>query len=278
MKSSAVVVTPGGACYARVMILVGLTGGVATGKSTVARLFKEQGARVIDADQLARDAVKPGKPAWRDIVRIYGREILLPNRTIDRRRLAGVVFAQRSRLRQLNAIVHPRVAREQARQTRLIAREAPDAVVIYDVPLLFEAGVDARVRRVIVVTADRATQMRRLKERNGLGPAEAVRRLRSQMSLREKVRRADYVIDGTRQISDLRQDVKRVYEELTELAKGKSRRTAAVRGTTRRSTGRTSRRATAASRPAPPHRDGRWRRASVSPAPCPAGLRAAPET
>ena len=189
------------------MILVGLTGGIATGKSTVARMFKRCGAVVIDADELARDVVKPGKPAWREIVKTFGKTVLNPDRTINRQTLGAIVFGNRARLRHLERIIHPRVAREQARQTRQAARKNPDAVVIYDVPLLFEAGIDTRVDKVIVVTTDRETQIARLKKRNGFSHAEAIRRIRNQMPLSHKIRRADFVLEGMLKPAPLRQAV-----------------------------------------------------------------------
>lgn len=189
------------------MILVGLTGGVATGKSTAAKMFKRCGAVVIDADQLAHDVVKPGKPAWLEIVKTFGRAVLNPDRTLNRRELGAVVFGNRTKLRQLEQIIHPRVAREQARLTKQAARKDPHAVVIYDVPLLFEAGIDKRVDHTIVVTANRETQIARLKKRNGLSRAEAIRRIRSQMPLAKKIQRADHVLNGTLSRPSLRQQV-----------------------------------------------------------------------
>ena len=189
------------------MLLVGLTGGMATGKSTVAQMFKRCGAVVIDADELAREVVKPGKPAWRQIIRTFGKDILNPERTINRHALGHIVFNNRAKLRQLERIIHPRVAREQTRLTKTIARKHPKAVVIYEVPLLFEAGVDKRVDKIIVVTADRETQIARLKERNGLSRAEAIRRIRSQIPLAKKVRLADFVLQGTLTPASLRQAV-----------------------------------------------------------------------
>lgn len=200
------------------MILVGLTGGLATGKSTVARLFQDCGAIVLDADELAREVVRPGKPAWRDIVRVFGKQIVKPDRTLDRPALAKMVFASRARLARLNAIVHPRVAREQARLTREIARKNPRAVVVYDVPLLFEAGVDRSMDRVVVVTADRATQIQRLMTRNGFPRAEALRRIRSQMALGRKVKRADYLLDGRLPLRHLRRAVRHTFDALSRLA------------------------------------------------------------
>jgi dephospho-CoA kinase len=200
------------------MILVGLTGGLATGKSTVARLFRDCGAVVLDADELARQVVRPGQPAWRDIVRVFGKRMVKADRTLDRPALAKIVFSNKAKLARLNAIVHPRVAREQARLTREIAGKDPQAVVVYDVPLLFEAGVDRRMDRVIVVKADRDTQIERLTARNGFTRAEALRRIDSQMPLARKVKRADYVLDGRLPLGQLRRSVRRAFDDLSRLA------------------------------------------------------------
>ena len=196
------------------MIVVGLTGGVATGKSTIARMFKQCGAVVIDADQLVREVVKPGKPAWREIVRSFGPTILNPDRSINRRALGAIVFEKRNKLRRLERIIHPRVARIQARLTKEAARKIPDAIVIYDVPLLFEAGVDKRVDKIIVVTADRETQIARLRKRNGLTRAEAIRRINSQMPLAKKIHQADHVLNGTLPRPSLHKQVGRLSKSL----------------------------------------------------------------
>lgn len=200
------------------MIVVGLTGGVASGKSTVAKMFKQCGAVVIDADELAREVVKPGKPAWREIVDTFGKSVLNPNRTINRPALGAIVFGNRAKLRRLERIVHPRVSREQARLTKQTMRKDPDAVVIYDVPLLFEAGVDKRVDKIIVVTADRETQIARLKKRNGLIRTEAIRRINSQMPLSKKIRRADHLLDGTLPRPSLHKQVGHLMNSLRLLA------------------------------------------------------------
>lgn len=196
------------------MILVGLTGGIATGKSTVAGMFKQCGAVIIDADALAREVVLPGTPAWREIVKAFGKTVLNPDRTLNRQALGAVVFGHRTRLRQLEHIIHPRVAREQIRLTKQAARKDPKTVVVYDVPLLFEAGIDTRMDKTIVVTADRDTQIARLKKRNGLSRAEALRRIKSQMPLADKRRRADYTFDGTLPLPQLKQQVRSLYQSL----------------------------------------------------------------
>jgi len=195
-----------------VMILIGLTGGVATGKSTVAKMFERCGAIVIDADKLAREVVRPGKPAWREIVRRFGTSVLNGDQTINRQILGQIVFQNRTKRRQLERIIHPRVAHEQARLTRQAARQDPKAIVIYDVPLLFEAGIDKRVDKTVVVTTDRETQIARLKKRNGLTRSEALRRIKSQMPLTLKRRHADYVLDGTKQPRRLANDVNQLFK------------------------------------------------------------------
>ena len=196
------------------MVLVGLTGGVATGKTTVARVLKHCGAVVIDADELAREAVRPGKPARREIIRRFGKGILNRDRTINRQTLGTMVFHDKSQLRLLERIIHPRVAREQMRLTKQALKKDPNAVVIYDVPLLFEAGIDKRVDKIIVVTADRQTQIARLNARNGLTQTEALRRIKSQMPLAMKRRRADYVVDGRLSRKRLLQRASMIFDQL----------------------------------------------------------------
>lgn len=204
------------------MILIGLTGGVATGKTTVAKMFKQCGAVVIDADELAREVVQPGKPAWRDIVRRFGRSILNADRTIKREALGQIVFGNRTKLRELEQIIHPRVARKQQQLTRAAAQKDPNAIVLYDVPLLFEAGIDKRVDQILVVTADQRTQIARLKKRNGLSRTEALRRIKSQMPLSKKITRADIVLDGTLPHAIGRKRVRDAFMMFSRLASSKT--------------------------------------------------------
>ncbi len=200
------------------MMLVGLTGGVATGKSTVAKMFRQCGAVVIDADELAREVVRPGKPAWREIVMAFGKSILHPDRTIDRHALGAIVFHDKKNLRRLERIIHPRVAREQAKLAKRAERKDPKAIVIYDVPLLFEADIAKHVDKIIVVTADRDTQIARLRKRNGLSRSEALRRIRNQLPLAKKRRLANYVLDGTKDRKRLAGEVFTLLEGLRPLS------------------------------------------------------------
>ena len=199
-------------------MVMGLTGGIATGKSTVARLFVECGAHHVDADILAREAVVPGRPAYDQIVAAFGHDMRRAEGTLDRDRLGKLVFGDPAKLARLNAIVHPHVIHEQERLCRIIARKDPKAIIVYDAALLIETGAHRRTSKVVVVTADEETQLHRLKARNGLSEDEARKRIHAQMPLAEKVKVADYVIDGTLPPDQLRQEVKRIYEEVRALA------------------------------------------------------------
>jgi len=193
------------------MVVVGLTGGLGVGKTTIAGLFHDCGATIIDADQLARDVVKPGKPAWKDIKRQFGPEVLHSDNTLNRQALAHVVFQNPSKLKVLQKIIHPRVAREQATRTKAIGKANPQAVIIYDAALLIEAKAHRRMDHIIVVKADRATQISRVCHRDGLTKAAALRRIRQQMPLPQKLQYADTVLDGTWPRPRLRLVVKSLY-------------------------------------------------------------------
>jgi dephospho-CoA kinase len=200
------------------MVRVGLTGGIATGKSTVSRLFVECGASLVDADSLAREVVEPGKPAWKEIVEAFGRDILRADGTVDRERLGRLVFGSPAQLERLNAIVHPHVFAEEERLSRKIAAANPHAVVIFDAALLIETGAHKSKDRVIVVTADTQTQLDRLMARDRLTADEAQQRIAAQMPMAEKIKVADYVLDGALPHDRLRREVQRIYRDLQQLA------------------------------------------------------------
>ena len=200
------------------MVLIGITGGLASGKTTVASLFRECGAFVIQADQLARTVVAPGRTAWKEIVKTFGARVLHADRTLDRAALAELVFPHPRKLSILNRIVHPRVAREQVRQTNAIARRHPNAVIIYDAALLIEARAHERMDRIIVVTANQPIQIQRARQRDGLTKKEALGRIRGQLPLRTKRRFADYVLNGTLPVPRLRPQVRQLYQEFLQEA------------------------------------------------------------
>lgn len=174
---------------------IGLTGGIASGKSTAAACLAALGADIIDADQLAREIVQPGQPAWQDIVDWLGEAILAASGEIDRKQLGDVVFRQPEARKRLEAITHPRIEAAVKQRLQQAAAQGRQIAVV-DVPLLFEVGWDSWVDEVWVVYVDAATQLQRLCARNGFTPEEAKARVAAQGSLTEKCRRADVVIDN----------------------------------------------------------------------------------
>ncbi|MEK6678127.1 MAG: dephospho-CoA kinase [Nitrospirota bacterium] len=200
------------------MILVGLTGGIASGKSTASGIFKKLGAYIIDADILAREVVEPLKPAWRDIVKNFGKEILNNDNSINRRKLAEIVFNNKNKRELLNSIVHPRVFKRAREMEKEIAKKDPKAVIIFDAALLIESGYYKKMDKNIVVYADEDVQVKRLIKRDGLTKDEAEKRIKSQMPLREKVRFADYIIDGNKVLNMVKKQAKAVIEILREKA------------------------------------------------------------
>jgi dephospho-CoA kinase len=178
------------------MRLIGVTGGIATGKSTVDRLLAARGASVIDADELAREAVRPGERALDDVAARFGRGVLLPDGSLDRGRLGAIVFADPEARRDLERITHPRIG--ELMQERIAAALAgPAPLVAVDIPLLFENAREAMFEGVLLVYAPPAVQIRRLSERNGLDEAAALQRLAAQLPIDEKRERATWIIDNS---------------------------------------------------------------------------------
>jgi dephospho-CoA kinase len=177
------------------MLKIAITGGAGTGKSAVARMFAELGAEVLDADQMARDAVAVGQPAWQELRRLYGEEFFNPDGTLNRSRLAQLVFADPEERRRLDALIHPLVAQKLQAQFADLERRGVELVMV-EVPLLFETGREQGFDRVIVVAAPEATQIRRLRGRDRRGEAEIRGILSAQWPVADKVARADYVIDN----------------------------------------------------------------------------------
>jgi len=200
------------------MIFVGLTGGIASGKSEVSRIFKKLGAYIIDADEIAHALLEPNTTIWKKVVKSFGTEILRPDQTIDRKRLGQMVFDDPEKLAVLNAILHPSVFAEKERRLKAIVQADPQAVVVFDVPLLIETRAHEWVDKVIVVTVDRKTQLKRLMERNGLSRQEAQKRIRAQMPLSEKAKYADYLIDSRGSLSKMEIQIRQIFEEIKRLA------------------------------------------------------------
>ena len=205
------------------MIKVGLTGGIASGKSTVCEIFSRLGAKILDADEVAREAVQPGRPAWAKLRQAFGPEFFDPDGSLRRGRLRRIVFADTERRRQLNAIVHPEVMNAIQRWIEEMAGTAPSSVLVVDVPLLLEVGATGLFDRVLVVFVDEQVQLDRLMRRDGLSLAKARQTLRVQMPLREKVPLADYVIDNSGSVEETKIQVREVWPELLALAQARAR-------------------------------------------------------
>ncbi len=196
------------------MIVAGLTGGIATGKSTVAAIFEKAGARLIDADRIARDVVRKGAPAYEDIVAHFGAKVLLPGGKIDRKRLAAIIFSSPAEQRALERIVHPRVRQEIDRRLARIRQQAPEALVVVDIPLLFESGMGRGWDATVVVYLPEPLQLERLRARDGLTAAEAWARIRAQMPIESKKRLATLVIDNSGSREHTRAQTLAVYRQL----------------------------------------------------------------
>lgn len=192
---------------------IGLTGGIATGKSTVAKLLTERGANLIDLDKIAREVVEPGQPALHAIAERFGQAVLQPDGSLDRKKLGAVVFSDLEERKALEAITHPAIrAVMKERMTRYEAEE-PDRLIVVDVPLLFESKLESYFEQVMVVYVPRETQLRRLIERDALTPEEAEKRLAAQMDIEEKKRRADILIHNTGTPEDTDRQIDRFWRE-----------------------------------------------------------------
>ena len=202
------------------MLKVGLTGGIATGKSFVLSVLADLGCQVIDADRLAHQAIETGKPAYADIIKKFGEGILLADGSIDRQKLGSIVFGdQRARL-ELNAIVHPRVFEAQRRWFDDLASVRPDAIAVVDAALMIETGSYKRFDCLVVVHCAPEIQLSRLMSRNNLSREDALKRIGSQMPSIDKLKFADYVIDTSGTMDGTREQVSRLYMALKARAEG----------------------------------------------------------
>lgn len=197
------------------MQLIGLTGGIASGKSTIASRLAEHGAVIVDADRIAREVVEPGTPALVAIREAFGPGVIAPDGSLDRPALGAIVFGDSEALRVLNSITHPAVLRESTVRFEAAASADPDAIVVYDVPLLVESANEYPFDLIVVAHADAETRVRRLVELRGMDETEAERRIGSQASDEERLAVADLVIDtdGTRE--QTRQQVDALWERLS---------------------------------------------------------------
>ena len=195
------------------MLVIGVTGGLGTGKSSVARMFGELGATVIDADQVAHAVMEPKRLAWRALVRTFGRDILNEDETINRTRLAERVFRDAQARQELEAIVHPPVIRQIKQQLSRLRRHRRVKAVVLDVPLLMETGSESLVERVVVVTAPPEIQRKRLAGR-GMSEAQISERIAAQWEIGRKVAMADHVVDNADGLEQTRRQVRQLWNQL----------------------------------------------------------------
>ena len=193
------------------MKVIGLTGGIGSGKSTVSQFLAELGAVILNADEVGHEAFKPGSEAWRQVVAAFGTEIVTADGNIDRQKLGEIVFGDPESLSRLNQIMHPRIYDMVTAQLEEYRRQGVKVVVL-EAPLLVEASWTSFVDKVWVTTASEATILKRLKERTGLSEEEALTRIHSQLPLEERLRHADVVIDTDCSLDELRPKVKELWE------------------------------------------------------------------
>jgi dephospho-CoA kinase len=197
-------------------VIIGLTGGIATGKSTVSQMFRERGAAIIDADMISRQVVEPGTEGLAQVVAHFGQQVLDEEGRLNRPVLASIIFRNEERREKLNSILHPLIRREMIERTNKILKDDPDKIVIWDVPLLYEGKKMTQfVEKIIVVYVPESIQLKRLMLRNSLTGSEARSRIQAQMSIEEKRKLADFIIDNSGSLSETERQVDRLWNYLT---------------------------------------------------------------
>jgi len=196
------------------VLLVGLTGGIASGKSLVAKVFSSLGAHIIDADQIVHELLAPHQETWHEIIQYFGNTILLPNLDIDRKKLGALVFKDADKRAWLNACLHPRVFSLFSSRVKQLQEAHPDAIVIFDAALLIETGYYKNMNKIVVVYTNKERQVDRLAHRDGFSSEQALDRIQSQMPLSEKLRYADYVIKNTSSMQNAEVQASAVFASL----------------------------------------------------------------
>ncbi|MFD0712313.1 dephospho-CoA kinase [Paenibacillus sp. GCM10027626] len=194
-------------------MILGLTGGIASGKSTVSTMLAELGAKLVDADQVAREVVLPGEPALAELVERFGSAILHEDGTLNRAALGQIVFTpDKGKLKELEAIMHPAIRKRMQQQIKAYAAASPKSLIVADIPLLYETGQAEQYEAVMVVYVPRAVQIERLMARQGITREEAEMRIDLQMDMEEKKRKADYLIDNSGTLEQTRQQVEQFWQ------------------------------------------------------------------
>jgi dephospho-CoA kinase len=200
------------------MLIVGLTGGIASGKSLVAKVFQDLGAHVIDADKIVHELLEPGQQAWEEVVEYFGPGIVFPDKTIDRRKLGEIVFNHAEKRTWLNQCLHPKVFAAYSSRVKHLCERAPHAIIVLDAALLIETGYHKKMDRIVVVYATQEQQMERLTSRDRFSREQALVRIRSQMPLSEKRKQADYVIENTGTREETEHQAREIFQKLKQEA------------------------------------------------------------
>jgi len=196
------------------MLIVGLTGGIASGKSTIADMFKREGAYIIDIDMISRDVVKPGKPAWQDVVHVFGKEVLNEDQTLNRKKVGDIVFSDAEKRKKLEEIIHPKIAAEKLLKINEIAQKDNRAIIIIDIPLLIETNKQDTVDNIILVYTSPQSQIERLVKRDSLSLGDAQKRLASQIPIEKKKKHAHYIINNEEPSEQIEKKVKEIFQDL----------------------------------------------------------------
>ena len=199
------------------MTVLGLTGNIASGKSMVASMFEALGSKVIDVDDIARKIVEPSEPAWEEIVHTFGRSILNPDNTINRKTLGEIIFNDEAKRTLLNNITHPKIMKQVRDNVVKYEIEGVEVVIIEAALIVEKGGLKDLIEKLIVVISDEESQIDRLTKRNGLSREEALSRINSQMPASEKLEYADYIIDNSGDVENTENQVKKLWEEIVAL-------------------------------------------------------------
>ena len=206
-------------------VLLGVTGGIASGKTAVSRMLEELGARTIDFDVLSRVVVEPGKPAWKEVVAYFGEQVLLGDKTLDRKKLAEIVFHDPEKRKKLEGFIHPRIYEEFSRRVQEYASADPEVIIQVAVPLLVEANLQHFFHKILLVYIPAQMQIERLMDRDRISREMAVKMLSSQLPIEEKRSHADFIVDNSGSLEETRRQVKEVWKKLKEFQKGRAPRT-----------------------------------------------------
>jgi len=200
-------------------LIVGLTGGIVSGKTTVSLMFKDLGAKIIDVDKLGHIVILPHKPAWKKILKLFGKDILKNDLTINRVKLGKIVFANQALLEKLNKITHPEIIKliKKKINSERTKTNHHGKILMIDAALIYEAKMNRLMDKIIVVYIEEYAQIKRLNKRNNLSKDEALQRVKLQIPMKEKIKMADYVIDNNGKLSKTKEQVEKIWQNLVSI-------------------------------------------------------------